>query len=132
VTTQIKGTYEITGWEEAPYDEKKGTVKLTQAHVTNAFKGDIEGKGTAEYLMTYPSDTSASFIGLQRVVGTLDGRKGSFVLQATGTFENGQAKADWFVVPESGTGDLKGLQGKGGYASKEDGSCDIKLSYSFV
>ncbi|GAA4092636.1 DUF3224 domain-containing protein [Nonomuraea sp. NPDC050663] len=130
MTTQGKGTYQVTGWDEKPYSEKKGQAKLTKAHFTNTFTGDIEGEGTSEYLMVYPSDTSATFVGLQQVVGSVKGRKGTFVLQATGTFEEGLAKADWSVVPDSGTEELAGLKGKGGYVSKSDGSADFTLNFT--
>ncbi|MEV4395821.1 DUF3224 domain-containing protein [Nonomuraea sp. NPDC049607] len=130
MTTQGKGSYQITGWDEKPYEEKKGQPKLSQAHVTNAWSGDIEGEGHAEYLMAYASDTEASFVGLQKVVGSIRGKKGSFVLQATGTFDGGVAKADWSVVPNSGTDELKGLSGKGGYVSKTDGSAEVTLNFN--
>jgi hypothetical protein len=130
MATQGKATFQVTGWEEKPYVDKKGSAKLTQAHVTNTFSGDIEGEGAAEYLMAYPSDDSATFVGLQRVDGSVKGRKGTFVLQASGTFAKGLAKAEWSVVPDSGTGELEGLTGKGGYESKSDGSADVKLNFT--
>lgn len=43
--------------------------------------------------MVYREDGSASFVGLKRVVGRVGGRSGSFVLQHSGTFEGGIAKA---------------------------------------
>src|SRR3989449_5632601 len=41
------------------------------------------------------------------------GKAGSFVLQRTGIFENGVAKESYFVIPGSGTGQLRGLRGEG-------------------
>jgi hypothetical protein len=43
--------------------------------------------------------------------GTLNGRKGSFVLQHTGTMNKGAPNLSITVVPDSGTGDLVGLSG---------------------
>ncbi len=63
--------------------------------------------------MMYRSDGTASFVGLERVVGSLGGKTGSFVLQRTGVFEGGQAKESYFVVPGSATGELRGLAGEG-------------------
>lgn len=131
MTTKATGSYAITGWDEKPYDEDAETPKLTKARFTNAFSGDIEGEGSAETLMVYPTDTSASFVGLQSVTGSLGGRKGSFVLQSHGTWEGGVAKAEWFVVPGSATGALAGLTGKGGYTARPDGNCDVTLDYDF-
>jgi hypothetical protein len=130
MTTQGKATFQVTGWDEKPYEQKNGTPKLTQAHVTNTFSGDIEGDGTAEYLMVYPTDEQATFVGLQRVSGSVGGQRGTFVLEVRGTFAGGIAKGDWSVVPDSGTGKLTGLTGNGGYESKSDGSADVKLNYN--
>jgi hypothetical protein len=63
--------------------------------------------------MMYRSDGSASFVGLERVVGRLNGKSGSFVLQRIGTFEAGQAKESYSIVSGSGTGELRTLRGEG-------------------
>jgi hypothetical protein len=49
---------------------------------------------------------------IQRKTG---GRQGTFVLQGSEIVENGKITARWFVVPGSGTGDLSGLRGEGGF-----------------
>ncbi len=97
-------TFQVTSWNEKPIGESQGMPKLTRATVTKSFSGDIDGEGSLEYLMMYRADDSASFVGLERVVGRVGGRSGSFVLQHRGTFEGGTAKATWVVVPGSGTG----------------------------
>ena len=116
--THATGTFEGKTWDEKPYNEIDGGPKLTRASVTNSFHGDVEGEGTLEYLMIYRNERSASFIGLERVVGRVGDRSGSFVLQHSGTFEGDTAKTTWFVVPGSGTGDLRGLRGDGGSVAK--------------
>ena len=130
MTTQGKGTYDAAGWDEKPYDDNGG-AKLTRAHFTNTFTGDIEGEGTADYLMAYPTDQTASFVGLQKIVGTIAGKKGSFVLQTSGDWNGGTAKAEWFVVPGSGTDALKGLHGKGSYEASHGTTAKYKLNYDF-
>src|SRR3979411_2115925 len=101
--------FAIKSWDEKPYSEGQDLPKLTRAAVTRAFSGDIAGEGHVEYLMMYRSDGSATFVGLERVVGELAGRAGSFVLQRTGIFENGVAKESYVVIPGSGTGALPTL-----------------------
>ena len=105
--------FAIKGWDEKPYSEGQGLPKLTRAAVTKTFTGDITGEGHVEYLMMYRSDGSATFLGFERIVGSLAGRAGSFVLQRTGVFESGMAKESYAVVPGSGTGELQGLRGEG-------------------
>lgn len=120
MTTHATGTFEFKSWNEQPYSEIEGGPKLTRASVANAFHGDVEGDSTLEYLMVYTEGTGR-FIGFERLVGRVGDRAGSFVLQHSGTFE-GEAegptvRATWSVVPGSGTGDLRGLRGEGGYVA---------------
>ena len=105
--------FAIQGWDEKPYGEGQDLPKLTRASVTKTFTGEIEGEGRVEYLMMYRSDGSASFVGLERFVGRLDGKVGSFVLQRSGVFEGGLAKESYAVVSGSGTGALQRLRGEG-------------------
>ena len=105
--------FTIKSWDEKPYSEGQGLPRLTRAVVTKTFTGDIAGDGHVDYLMMYRSDGSAAFVGLERVVGNVGGKTGSFVLQRTGVFESGMAKESYFVVPGSGTGELQGLRGEG-------------------
>ena len=105
--------FAIQTWDEKPYSEAEGLPKLTRASVKKTFTGDLEGEGLVEYLMSYRSDGSATFVGLERVVGKLGGRTGSFVLQRTGVFEGGQAKESYAVIAGSATGELQGLRGEG-------------------
>ena len=64
-------------------------------------------------------------------VGKLDGRQGTFVLQGQEIVENGKIKATWFVVPGSGTGDLSGLRGEGGFEGDFGKGSDATLDYWF-
>lgn len=121
----------MKSWDEKPYDEIEGGPKLTRATVAKSYSGDIEGDGTVEYLMIHREDGSASFVGLERVVGSIGDRRGSFVLEHKGTFEGGTAKVTWSVVPGSGTGDLSGLRGEGGFASAHADEYAITLDYDF-
>ncbi|HEU5102509.1 MAG TPA: DUF3224 domain-containing protein [Roseiflexaceae bacterium] len=107
-------TFQIKRWDEAPYYEAAGEAKLTKANVALTYEGQIEGAGLADYLMAYPEQSDASYVGIERVSGKLGGRSGSFVLQYAGTADqNGTIRATFFVVPGSGTGELNGLRGEG-------------------
>jgi hypothetical protein len=105
--------FAIKSWDEKPYGEGQDLPKLTRASVAKTFTGDVDGEGQVEYLMMYRSDGSASFLGLERFVGRIGGKTGTFVLQRSGLFEGGQAKESYSVVPGSGTGELLGLRGDG-------------------
>jgi Protein of unknown function (DUF3224) len=105
--------FAIKSWEERAYSEGQDLPRLTRASVAKTFTGDIEGDGQVEYLMMYRDDGSATFVGLERIVGRIGGKTGSVVLQRTGVFEGGQAKETYSVVPGSATGELRGLRGDG-------------------
>jgi hypothetical protein len=108
--------FAIKSWDEKPYAAEEGEPKLTRASVAKTYTGDIEGESHVEYLMMYRADGSASFVGLERVVGRIGEKTGSFVLQRTGVFEGGQAKESYSVIPGSATGGLVGLAGSGSSA----------------
>jgi Protein of unknown function (DUF3224) len=125
--TRAKGMFEMKKWDEKPHDDTDGLPRLTRATATQVFGGDIEGQGAVEYLMMYRNDNSASYLGLLRVVGRVNGRAGSFVFQCMGTYEGGTARCSWSVVPGSGTAELRGLRGDGGYSAQRG----CKASYTF-
>ncbi len=105
--------FAIKSWDEKPYSEGQDRPKLTRASIIKTYTGDIDGEGHVEYLMMYRGDGSATFVGLEQIVGQIAGKSGTFVLQRTGMFENGQAKESYSVIPGSATGDLRGLLGDG-------------------
>lgn len=135
IKTQVKGTYEIEGWDEKTWEGKnwneQANPKLTHAKVTQRYHGGIEGEAVVQFLMAYPNDAFASFVGLQHVTGRVGDRAGSFMIQAVGTFENGAAKSTWSVVPGSGSGDLEGLRGGGSMLAEHDGVQSFTFEYSF-
>lgn len=111
--TKANARFAIENWDEKPYSEGQDRPKLTRASVTKTYTGDIEGEAQVEYLMMYRSDGSASFVGLEQVVGRIGANTGSFVLQRSGRFEGGQAHESYSVIAGSATGDLHGLLGDG-------------------
>jgi hypothetical protein len=118
---RITGTYMVKSWDEKtwdgiPWDQVPGS-KVTHSIVGQAFSGGIEGEAACQQLVAYSGDTYASFVGLHQFTGSLEGRSGSFVLQSSGTYADSTARATWFVVPGSGTGELAGLSGQGSYTA---------------
>ena len=118
MATHASGSFGFKNWVEEAFSEPEGGVKLTRASVTNLYHGDIEGEGTAQFLLIYVDGGSGSYTGLEQVTGTINGRSGSFVLQHGGTFGADSVTASWTVIPGSGAGDLRGLRGEGGFTAK--------------
>ena len=78
------------------------------------YHGALEGASKGEMLTagSGAAGSSGGYVALEQFTGTLDGRKGSFVLQHSGTMTAGAPQLTITVVPDSGTGELKGLTGK--------------------
>ena len=127
--TTAAARFTIKSWDEKPYGEGPELPKLARASVAKTFTGDLEGEGQVEYLMMYRSDGSATFVGLEHITGRIGGKEGSFVLQRTGTFEGGQAKESYSVIPGSGTGALRKLKGEGTSAVGHGMEHPFTLSY---
>jgi Protein of unknown function (DUF3224) len=130
-TTHAGGRIEVQTYDPQPYEEVDGGPNLVEVHVTETFSGDIEGQGEVRFLQAVRDDGSASFVGIERVVGSIAGRQGSFLLQDAGTLEGNTVKGDWFVIPSSGTGELAGLRGEGGFEAELGQHADITLDYWF-
>jgi hypothetical protein len=123
--------FAISNWDEKPYSEGENLPKMTRASVTKTYTGDIDGEGHVEYIMMYRSDGTAAFVGLERIVARVAGKSGSFVLQRTGVFEDGQAKESYSVVPGSATGELVGLTGEGSSAVGHGMEHPFALNYEW-
>ena len=113
MTSQPNVFFALKTWDEKPYNEVEGELKMTRTSVSYTYQGDIEGDSTLDYLMVYRPDESGSFVGLERIIGRVAGRAGSFVIQHTGTFNKTEVDSTFFVVPNSGTGELVDLRGEG-------------------
>jgi hypothetical protein len=123
--------FDMTNWDEKPCREIEGQPKLARASVTNTYQGDITGEAALEYILIY-LEKSCTFVGLERVIGRIGDRTGSFVLQHQGTFENNTATCTSIIVPDSGTGDLSGLRGEGSYVTSHGGPAIFTLNYEIV
>lgn len=128
MSTHVTGTFQMKSWEEKPVDQIEDAPKLTRTSVTYAYSGAIAGEGKAEGLIIYSDETNATFIGMERVSGSVDGRSGSFVLQHDGAYEGTVATWNVTVVPGSGTGELAGLSGTGSLVANHG---DESHSYEF-
>ena len=130
--TRARATAKITvqSSEATPYDQTADPA-LVEVHLTETFTGDIEGESSVRALQALHTDKSACLVSMQRFQGKLAGREGSFVLQGSEIVENGKIKATWFVVSGSGTGELSGMRGEGGFEGYFGKGSDGWLDYWF-
>jgi hypothetical protein len=112
MTTQATGTFEVTMTPQAAFDSAPGAT-LSRLSLSKQFRGDLNAASAGEMLAarTEIAD-SAGYVAIERVTGTLHGRTGSFVLQHSGIMTRGKQSLTIYVVPDSGTGELKGISGQ--------------------
>jgi hypothetical protein len=91
----------------------------------------MEGESPVRALQVLHDDKFACLVSMQRFRGKLGGRQGTFVLQGSEVVANRKIKGRWSVVPGSGTGDLSGLRGDGGFEGDFGKGSDGTLNYWF-
>jgi hypothetical protein len=129
--THATAVITVHKYEPVPYDEPAEGPVLTRIHVEESFSGDVDGAGVVEFLQAAQADGTASFVGIERVSGSVGGRAGTFLLQDAGTVAGNVVSGDWFVIPGSGTGELAGLRGEGGFRANLGESAQVHLDYWF-
>ena len=87
---------------------------LGRMSIDKRFHGTLDATSTGEMLAfrSATADGSAGYVAMETVRGSLDGRRGSFVLQHSSTMARGAAAQSITVVPDSGTDALTGLAGR--------------------
>lgn len=87
--------------------------KLGRMSIDKTISGDLIAttKGQMLSAMTEVKG-SAGYVAIERVEGSLKGKKGTFVLQHAGTVSQGSPSLSVTVVPDSGTDELVGLAGQ--------------------
>jgi hypothetical protein len=135
---KARGRYTVKKWNETTYDQISPGMKMTRASVEYAFSGEIAGNASVEYLMFYrhfdekdQHASSASYAGLIRFMGTLEGRQGSFVMKDDGGFEGGTADSVLQICDGSGTGSLAGIRGSGMYRADKNG-CQCEIDFTLA
>jgi hypothetical protein len=114
MATHAKGTFEVK-MSPLPTDETVEGGPLGRFALDKQFHGDLEAVSKGEMLAASSEvKGSAGYVALERVSGTLQGRRGTFVLQHKGVMTRGEGELSVTVVPDSGTGELVGLAGKMG------------------
>jgi len=106
-----RGTFEVKMTPQPP-QEGVGDPGIGRLALDKQFHGDLEATGKGEMLAAGTEvPGSAGYVALERVSGSLQGRRGTFALQHCGTMTRGAPQLVITVVPDSGSGDLLGLAG---------------------
>ncbi|MCW5321934.1 DUF3224 domain-containing protein [Verminephrobacter aporrectodeae subsp. tuberculatae] len=123
-----KSAFKITRWEEVENDHWEGG-KLTRTLATKEFTGEFEGTAVLEAIMLRLSgeDGVMSYVGVERIQCTIEGREGTFILTHHAEARHDGRQATWKILPGSGTGGLTGIHGSGSITPNHD----FILTYAF-
>lgn len=105
------GTFDFKELMHPAYDRSDAGT-LSRITMTKRFKGDLQAQSVLRMLRLVTSvPGSEGYVAIEHVTGTLQGRAGSFFLQHGGTRRHGVGGSTIAVIPDSGTGALKGARG---------------------
>ena len=110
---QATGTFTVKLNPQQSYATGVDGIDLGRMSIDKTFSGELHGISQGEMLSARTLvQGSAGYVALEQVTGTLADKKGSFVLQHFGTMNQGKDTLILEVVPDSGSGELRGLSGK--------------------
>lgn len=108
---RVKGSFDVKRGMEPPCDLGDG-IEAAHMRFDKRFHGDLDATSVVHMLAVGTAvEGSAAYVAIERIVGSLVGREGSFVMQHSGTMDRGVPSLALTVVPDSGTGALQGLTG---------------------
>lgn len=110
MTLQAKGEFDV---KLVPQTDSQNIPLFGRLTIDKVFHGDIEGTSQGQMLSTRTDvPDSAGYVAIERVEATLNGKRGTFVLQHNATMHKGEPMQNIVVVPDSGTGELAGITGR--------------------
>jgi Protein of unknown function (DUF3224) len=131
MSTRAVATFENLAEEQTPYDTPDEGPTLFRATLQRRFQGDLVGESVAALLICPSAPDQVGYVGTDRFVGRLGEREGSFVFQHGGAIERGVLRPFGYIVPGSGTGDLRGLRGEASISVSAAGAHTLTLAYDF-
>ena len=105
-----KGAFDVKLQPLEAYNKTEG-AGLGRMSIDKQFHGELEAASQGEMLFAGNAKDSGGYVAVERVTGTLQGRRGAFSLQHNATMTRGEPYLNIIVVPESGTEELAGLSG---------------------
>ena len=112
MTQVAKGEFVVKLLPLAMEGQPEGST-VGRMSIDKTISGDLIATTSGQMLSaTTEVKGSAGYVAIERVNGALDGRRGTFVFQHTGTMNRGAPSLSVTVVPDSGTGELAGLAGE--------------------
>ena len=113
MTRHARGSFEVKATPQVDEDsDKPESTGLGRLTLDKQFHGDLEATSKGQMLSAMTDvKGSAGYVAIERVIGKLNGREGSFILQHSATMHAGAQSMSITIVPGSGTGALTGISG---------------------
>jgi hypothetical protein len=109
-TVTVSGAFEVKMTPQASVSE---SAQIGRFALDKTYHGDLEATAAGEMLAVMTGEKgSAGYVAVERVTGTLGGRRGTFALQHSATMNRGTPDLTITVIPDSGTDGLAGLTGR--------------------
>jgi hypothetical protein len=108
----VKGSFEAKATPDPSSDEVDG-VSIGRVRVDKKFSGPLDATGKVDMIGARTKvEGSAGYAAVERISGSLEGKRGSFVVLHQGLMNRGELSLSVVIVPDSGTGELTGIRGK--------------------
>lgn len=108
---KVSGEFEVKLVPEILAEGSEGTG-IARMTLDKRYHGPLTATGRGEFLsFRSPVPTSAVYVAIEKVDGTLEGRVGSFMLQHAGVMGGESSGLRILIAPDSGTGELEGIAG---------------------
>jgi Protein of unknown function (DUF3224) len=129
--THAAGPFDVKVTPQPP--EPGGDPAVGRMVLHKRFHGHLEATSKGQMLTAGTEvEGSAGYVAIEKVDGALHGRRGTFVLQHSGTMTRGAPSLSIHVVPDSGTGELEGISGTMSITTAAGGEHWYDFEYSLV
>lgn len=107
-----KGTFDVKVTPQQADNPDARAAGVDRLSLNKTFHGPLDAISQGEMLAIGDGTQSGGYVAIEKITGTLDGREGSFALLHSAMMRNSTPER-WSVavVPDSGTGALKGIDG---------------------
>jgi Protein of unknown function (DUF3224) len=113
MTNKAVGTFEVSIKPVGSTEAAASGATLGRMSLDKQYSGGLVAKATGEMLTAMSAvKGSGSYVAVEKVTGTLDGRKGSFAFVHQGTMNRGAQQLSIAIVPDTGTDELTGITGR--------------------
>jgi hypothetical protein len=106
------GTFDVILAPQAVDNEPARIARIDRLSIDKKYHGALQGTSSGQMQAIKDDQNTGAYVALEKVVASLNGRNGTFMLMHYGYMSQG-AVGRWLVevVPHSGTDQLAGLGG---------------------